>query len=1002
MTKKITLFAVLSFWIFFDVEGQVYSFPQNRDYPYGFQQTVTTQAASSTLAATWYSNWKTSWVESCGGGIYRVKDGGGSSYSEGIGYGMLMAAYAGDKTLFDGFWTYYKNNRNVNGVMDWCQSNCGGTNCGNNGATDGDLDAAMALIIANCQWPSATYVSDATTLITAIKNTEFTTCSGKTIQKPGDVFGGCNCTNPSYFAPGYYRAFAEFVPSQAAFWTTAATDAYTLLDQIDHATTGLVPAWTDSGGGLTGGSGDCASIAASGGGNRWEYQFDAARTPWRIATDYLWWGTPAAQTWLTKVTNWVNGVGISNIVAGYDLDGSPNVSYKNSAFTGAFALGAMANSQAMTNTFYDWWTNNSVTSGTVGTKLDDAPYFQNSLRTIYLFLASGNFWYPCTSTPPCRTPNLGADFSTCGTSFPYTLNSNTPTATNVAFTWKRHSPSPTTLVTANASQTTFQVTSAMGAGTYVVVRDSMTCSKSDTIVITSTLPAPVMSPSGTINLCNPSSINFTVTNAASFPGATTWQWSKGGSAITGATTNVLSNVRQAGTYRITASIGGCTSTFDEEVVTSSLPTPVDGCRSGTGTVNLSITNPGLNGTNYNWYADASTSTPLTGGVGTTTFTTPSISTSTTYYVQDMSAVSDFVGPSTVYGGLQNWGCNAQNLLLFTATTNFTLKSVKVPFININNSGNAVINIQILDASNVVRASFTSDATAYPATPATQLITFTFNSGNGVLIDRTSWGANLKMGMQTPTCENVNGDPAWNQSVSPTYSAGAFISTGSIVTITGSERSGSAANSDYMYFYDWEISTGTTCARLPVVATVDGSCSLPVGLINFYATKNSDHVHLSWATSWEQNNDYFKVERSLDGVNYSLLNKVKGNGSSESIKLYAYLDYESFHGTAYYRIGQYDYDGAFSYSPVVSVTREDNTQLSVVPNPFTNNSEIKVLSNMESPIHITVTDVSGAVKFTSEEYSTNEAILVGEDLPKGLYIIQAVFNDKIYTSKMVKQ
>jgi endo-1,4-beta-D-glucanase Y len=137
----------------------------------------------------------------------------------------------GDKTLFDQLWKGYRDHRNGNGVMHWTV-NCSGT-VSANGATDGDLDAAMALLVANKQWPNTTspynYSSDATALINAIKATEFTTCNGKTVQKPGDMFGGCDCTNPSYFATGYYRAFGKHVTADAAFWEKAANDGLALL-----------------------------------------------------------------------------------------------------------------------------------------------------------------------------------------------------------------------------------------------------------------------------------------------------------------------------------------------------------------------------------------------------------------------------------------------------------------------------------------------------------------------------------------------------------------------------------------------------------------------------------------------------------------------------------------------------------------------------------------------------------------------------------------------------
>ncbi|MBC7388567.1 MAG: hypothetical protein H7329_05095, partial [Opitutaceae bacterium] len=381
-------------------------FGSNLSYANGIMQNYQTPAQASALTQTWYTYWKTNFTKSCGQGkTLAVNDYNGSNaYSEGQGYGLLIAAYMGDKTLFDELWKGFKDNRNSDGVMHWTVS-CGGV-VAQNGATDGDLDAAMGLLVANKQWPNTTaphnYSSDATALITAIKDHEFTTCNGATVQKPGDKFGGCDCTNPSYYAVGYYRAFGKHVTSQASFWDKAASDGLALLLKATNPSTGLNPAWTDQSGSITSG-GNC-NVVAGGGGSKTDYQFDASRTPWRIVVDYLWWGTPDSKKYLDKIEEWANGKGISNIVAGFTTSGSNIANYKNSAFTGAFAIGAMATNQTQVNGFYNWWVNNSTTEGNVGSRLDDKPYFQNTLRVMYALVASGNFWNPYSSGSGTVTP----------------------------------------------------------------------------------------------------------------------------------------------------------------------------------------------------------------------------------------------------------------------------------------------------------------------------------------------------------------------------------------------------------------------------------------------------------------------------------------------------------------------------------------------------------------------------------------------------------------------
>ena len=339
-------------------------------------------------AYTAYNTWKTKYVQACGTQYRVLFDDGSSTVSEGIGYGMLLAAYAADKALFDGLWAYYKANSNSNGLMNWKMSGCTGTS-GSNGATDADLDAAMALIVASKQWPSSTspytYSTEATTLITAIKTYEIQTTSFQAIN--GDGWGmSSTCRNPSYQSPAYYRQFATQVSSQTSTWNSAVTAAYTLLNTNRNTTTGLISNWSD------------ASGAANGCNGSNEYGYDACRNPWRMAVDVLWTGNSTAQTnFCVPIASYVNGKGAGN--AGGPVSQSGGSGTVNATFVSTFAAGicgATSTYQTIMNSMY---------TQTVNT-VDASGYFGNTLRVISLFVQTGNFWNPSTLTASAVTTSL--------------------------------------------------------------------------------------------------------------------------------------------------------------------------------------------------------------------------------------------------------------------------------------------------------------------------------------------------------------------------------------------------------------------------------------------------------------------------------------------------------------------------------------------------------------------------------------------------------------------
>ncbi len=332
----------------------------------GYQPATLTAIDSSAA----YTTWKSKYVSACGDGSARVVKNGNETVSEGIGYGMLLAVNNADRATFDALWKYYQVRRNGNGLMNWKIDGCTTNATGQNGASDGDLDTAMALIMADKRWTG--YSAGATALVGAIKAHELTTAGSYSVLKPGDAYNGADCLNYSYFSPGYYRVFAKYTNDTS--WNKLADDAYGALNSAANGTTGLVPNWSN---------GSFQPGCASGDGN---YGYDAARTPWRVAVDYVWFGTPAAKTYLSKLVTWV-GNGISVVGDGYTLSAaSPAVALStnhNSTFTGAFSCAAMAYSQARTEEF-----------ATALKAIKDNTYYEESLRALYMLLLAGNFAPP--------------------------------------------------------------------------------------------------------------------------------------------------------------------------------------------------------------------------------------------------------------------------------------------------------------------------------------------------------------------------------------------------------------------------------------------------------------------------------------------------------------------------------------------------------------------------------------------------------------------------------
>lgn len=119
--------------------------------------------------------------------------------------------------------------------------------------------------------------------------------------------------------------------------------------------------------------------------------------------------------------------------------------------------------------------------------------------------------------------------------------------------------------------------------------------------------------------------------------------------------------------------------------------------------------------------------------------------------------------------------------------------------------------------------------------------------------------------------------------------------------------------------------------------VSFSTALPVEFLSFHAIYNSQNysVDLDWETHSETNNDFFTIERSIDGKNWENIGIVAGNGTANDMTNYQFSDHIPFKNISYYRLQQTDFDGKSSYSTVQSVMIKDKNELHIYPNPAKN-------------------------------------------------------------------
>jgi len=137
--------------------------------------------------------------------------------------------------------------------------------------------------------------------------------------------------------------------------------------------------------------------------------------------------------------------------------------------------------------------------------------------------------------------------------------------------------------------------------------------------------------------------------------------------------------------------------------------------------------------------------------------------------------------------------------------------------------------------------------------------------------------------------------------------------------------------------------------------------LPVQLINFGVTENRGNNLLQWTTAVESNSDYFSIERSSDGKNFTSIGTVKAAGFSSTDINYSFTDAAPLTGVNYYRLAQVDKDNSKNFSNTVAISNKSDKSLNIAIAKLSrsnNNMEVTVVSAQNQKTNISLFDANG--------------------------------------------
>ncbi|MDA3883425.1 MAG: T9SS type A sorting domain-containing protein [Bacteroidales bacterium] len=174
--------------------------------------------------------------------------------------------------------------------------------------------------------------------------------------------------------------------------------------------------------------------------------------------------------------------------------------------------------------------------------------------------------------------------------------------------------------------------------------------------------------------------------------------------------------------------------------------------------------------------------------------------------------------------------------------------------------------------------------------------------------------------------------------------------------------------------------------------------LPIQLVSFTVFTTPRGIEFSWITESEDNNDFFTLEFSQNGIDFFPIATIPGAGNTSTKHAYTYFDDSKKHtGLVYFRLKQTDYNGKHSYSEILSISIPNyNTDVFIYPNPVSDYFYIHDNNN-------TIIQVRFFNSLFEEiQIEHDNSIYVVYGLEKGTYFVQIQTETIRFVTKFIKK
>jgi type IX secretion system substrate protein len=195
-----------------------------------------------------------------------------------------------------------------------------------------------------------------------------------------------------------------------------------------------------------------------------------------------------------------------------------------------------------------------------------------------------------------------------------------------------------------------------------------------------------------------------------------------------------------------------------------------------------------------------------------------------------------------------------------------------------------------------------------------------------------------------------------------------------------------------------------CTLMCFQSSTSFAAEFSVKFIRVAADQVDNQVLVRWGTDSEINNDYFTVQRSVDGGSiWQDVGIVDSSNNTPGSDSYKFFDENPIAGSITYRLRQTDFDGTYTYSFVAEVlvtlfTDDEDDEVQLYPNPSEDAVTIET-ENFTEEVNVQMMDLSG--KLISVDINKNDNQILVRPVNKiyGMFFLMISDNNKTTVKKV---